>query len=81
MINTVTTDANGFADFFVVYPKLFAEWVKVEVTATVIVEGTEGQTKYELWLNILNEDVNSLDVFPAGFYSPFGQNADCSSVE
>jgi hypothetical protein len=39
----VTTSANGVADFNLVYLKSSAAWIKVEITASTIVSGTENQ--------------------------------------
>ncbi len=42
---TVVTDANGVGEFDLVYLKSSAAWIKVEVTASTVVSGTENQVK------------------------------------
>ncbi|ABI58100.1 hypothetical protein ACN2MM_14600 [Alkalilimnicola ehrlichii MLHE-1] len=71
---SITTDESGFADFEVRYPKDHAQWVRVELRATVggEVAGTEGERLRSFWLPVADDDVNELDTLPPGYNSPFG---------
>jgi hypothetical protein len=42
---TVVTDVNGVGDFDLIYLKSSAAWIRVEVTASTVVSGTENQGK------------------------------------
>ena len=42
---TVTTDSNGAATFYLQYPKSSAWFIEDEVTARVMVSGTESRAK------------------------------------
>ncbi len=44
--DTVTTDDNGVANFNLIYLKAFAIWIKDEITASLLVLGTETQSTY-----------------------------------
>ena len=71
---SITTDENGFADFEIRYPKDYAQWVRVELRATVgdDVAGTEGERLRSFWLPVADEDVNDFETLPPGYDSPFG---------
>lgn len=53
---TVTTDANGAATFYLQYPKSAAWFIKDEVTARVMVMGTESSAKTTLILPMSEPD-------------------------
>jgi len=46
----VTTDENGVAEFTLTYPKSSAGWVRDEITASVMVSGSETRSTYTMWL-------------------------------
>ena len=69
---TIRTDGNGFANFEIRYPKDHAQWVRVDLRASIEVDGTEGTRNREFWLPILADDIGDLDVDPPGRVSPFG---------
>jgi hypothetical protein len=74
-----TTDAGGFADFQVDYPKSFAQWAYASIRVTITaVGGTEGSTSTAFWLPILAADVQDVSIAPPGRLSPFGQASICS---
>jgi hypothetical protein len=75
-VYTVTTDANGFATFNIVYFKGYATWADIELTARTEVAGTESTKKASLTLPILITDIQG-DESPPGNPSPFGTTADC----
>ncbi len=72
MLKTVETDANGFADFYIVYPKENAGWVSVRLMATATVAGSEGSDQNEFVLSGASEDYTNEKVSPPGNPSPFG---------
>ena len=70
---SVTTDDNGSAIFAVLYPRSFASWVEVELSAAARVEGTEGEASRIFWLPALLDDLNAGDsIPPGGLVSTFG---------
>lgn len=72
---TIRTDGNGFANFEIRYPKDHAQWVQVDLGASVEVDGTEGTRNRWFWLPIAASDIQDLDVDPPGRVSPFGTGA------
>ena len=83
---TVTTDDDGSARFGVLYPRSFANWVEVELSAAARVEGTEGAAASVFWLPALLDDLRWASVSPpGGFVSEFGSGLDdpgaCLSTE
>lgn len=71
-VKTVETDANGFADFYIVYAKEYAFWVDVRLSATASVAGSEGLDQKEFRLVGLASDYTDVNVSPPGNPSPFG---------
>lgn len=70
--STVTTDENGFAQIEVVYPQEYAYWMKVELSASASVQGTESVRSVSFVLPGSTEDFGDADSNPPGFTSPFG---------
>lgn len=81
IVNTVETDANGFADFFIVYPQDFATWVDVQLSATTAVSGSEGSDLREFQLPVAAADLSNEDASPPGQPSPFGIGNSCNDTE
>ncbi len=77
---TVTTDANGFALFDVLYAKEFT-WVQVELEARAFVAGSEGLSRARFFLNGIESDFNNCTVAPPGAISPYGTATTCSCDE
>lgn len=48
--DNVTTDENGVAAFYLVYPKASAAWIRARIKASTIVLGTETQSTYTFGL-------------------------------
>lgn len=65
---SVTTDSDGNASFDVVYPKDYADWVNVKITASVQVSGTESAKSTRFLLPMSSGDAAS----PPGVVSPYG---------
>lgn len=72
---SVTTDSSGNAVFDVVYPKDYADWVNVKITASVQVSGTESAKSTRFLLPISSGDAAS----PPGVVSPYGTGSSCSN--
>jgi len=66
--STVTTDANGVANFNLTYLKTSAAWIETEITASTLVLGTETQSTYTLILPRSADD--SCEVMPNSPYNP-----------
>ncbi len=74
------TDATGTVPVQVLYPQDHSEWVRVKLTATATVAGTESSTSAAFRLAILAADVNtSTNGSPPGALSPYGQAALCTN--
>jgi hypothetical protein len=71
------TDANGTLITHVTYPKDHAYYVKVKLTATAVVQGTQSSTSTTFLLPGLAADFNSLTVAPPGPTSPYGTASTC----
>ena len=69
---TVTTNEDGLADVEVVYPQEYAYWMKVELSASTSVQGTESIRSVMFVLPGSVEDFEDADSNPPGFTSPFG---------
>lgn len=71
---TVSTDANGQANVTVRYAQDFANWVRVTLSATAAVGGTEATETRSFTLPIARDDLED----PPGFVSPFGEANACA---
>lgn len=76
---TVTTDAGGFATFFLQYGKNFALWVDTTITARAAAGGTESVQTQSWLLEVLANDVNDPNVPPPNVRSPFGVANVCTN--
>jgi hypothetical protein len=66
-----TTNESGQVYLRLVYPKSVATWIKTELTATAIVNNSEGRDSIREVLRALVDDV-SAEGAPAFVFSPFG---------
>lgn len=80
VVSSVTTDETGSAQFDVLYPQSFAQWVNVVISASASVTGTEFKESQEVFLAILADDL-SLDTVPPGQISPYGDSASCADTD
>ncbi len=71
----IVTDVNGNGAFDVVYPKDYASWTQVKVTATAQVSGTESVKAIRFLLPMSQSDSSS----PPGSTSPFGTANACTN--
>lgn len=74
---SVTTDAGGFATFFLQYGKNFASWLDVIITARASVGGTESVQSLPWELEVLAADIADVAVLPPNKVSPFGTGTSC----
>src|SRR3977135_3751652 len=76
---TGVTDANGFAQATILYPKNYARWTQVTLEAsTGGAGGTPATATFEL--EGLATDYSDLTVAPRGAPSPFGQSGSCADT-
>jgi hypothetical protein len=82
-IATVTTsavtDANGFAQFYVIYAKQFASWVKVKIEGRIYSYGDQSLGTTTFLLPGLRDDYKCT-TSPPGPISPFGMGAGANNV-
>lgn len=71
---TATTDANGFAQFYVIYAKQFANWAKVKIEGRIYSYGDQTLGTTQFYLPVLRDDVKCA-ASPPGPVSPFGLGA------
>lgn len=76
---TVTTDAGGFATFFLQYGKNFALWVDTTITARAAAGGTESVQTQKWLLEVLADDMKDPNVPPPNVTSPFGIANVCTN--
>ncbi len=64
--------ANGRATISLTYAESYAPWVRLRLTASATVSGTESSTSVEFIVSGASTDFNSQSNPPAGVVSPFG---------
>ena len=74
---TVEISEEGIAAFTIRWPQSYALWVKVRLTATATVGGTESVRHMDFVLPMAAEDLEP-NVTPPNQFSPFGLSADCT---
>lgn len=77
--SSVTTGADGTFEFSVIYAETYANWVRVRLTASTTVAGTESSDTVVFWLPASAADMNNTTNAPPGgnINSPFGTSASC----
>lgn len=77
--SSVTTGSDGTFEFSVIYAETYANWVRVRLTASTTVAGTESSDTVTFWLPALASDMSDTDSAPPGgnVVSPFGGSASC----
>jgi len=61
---SVTTDETGVGNFDLIYLKAHAAWIESEITADVLVLGTETRSTLTFWLPFAEEDACELPASP-----------------
>ena len=75
--NTFTTDANGKFDFAMRYPKIYAQWLTVQVGASATVASLPNRTTYSLGLASLASDYSTDGTYSPNQVSPYGTSFTC----
>ncbi len=77
--SSITTGEDGTFEFSVIYAETYANWVRVKLTASTTVTGTESSDTVTFWLPALASDMDNTDSAPPGgsVVSPFGGSASC----
>ena len=76
--SNVTTGTDGTFEFSVIYAETYANWVRVRLTASTSVAGTESSDSVVFWLPASSDDMDTSDAPPGGqLNSPFGTSASC----
>ncbi|MBK8164173.1 MAG: hypothetical protein IPK65_13870 [Gammaproteobacteria bacterium] len=77
--SNVSTGTDGTFEFDVRYAETYANWVRVQLTASTSVSGTESIDSVMFWLPASAADMDdSTEAPPGGFAdSPFGASASC----
>ena len=73
----VTTNSAGSAEFTMEYGQQYAFWVDFDLSAKVVVAGTESSTTFFFPASALADDLTDQAVTPAAYISPFGVASDC----
>lgn len=73
------TDSFGMTTVSLRYPRDRANWVRVELTVSGTVAGTESRARNAFWLSALSTDLAKYTVSPPGSNSPYGLSTSCSS--
>jgi hypothetical protein len=76
---TGITDASGFAQATISYPKNYASWAQVTLEASTGAAGATPATA-TFFLVGLATDYSDLNVAPPGAISPFGQSGSCADT-
>jgi len=76
---SLTTNSSGTAEFNVIYPEDHALWVRVTLTATATVAGTQSSTSSIFTLPMLSTYLTTITSSPPGYVSPYGTATSCSS--
>ncbi|MDC7524868.1 hypothetical protein PB998_13485 [Acinetobacter baumannii] len=77
--NKYTTDANGRFDLKIQYPKIYASWLTVQLTAKSTVSGSLIKGSTSLTLGYLTKDVSLTDLNGPNMESPYGIDPNCSN--
>ncbi len=72
------TNALGYLDMRVIYPRNFATWLQVRLRVTAVVAGTEGVGTNTIILPGVAGDYTSATVAPPGVRSPYGVASTCT---
>lgn len=77
--NKYTTDGNGRFDLKIQYPKIYASWLTVQLTAKSTVSGSLIKGSTSLTLGYLTKDVTVSDLIAPNILSPYGIDPNCSN--
>ncbi|MFU8926976.1 beta strand repeat-containing protein [Acinetobacter puyangensis] len=74
---TYTTDSEGKFDFTIRYPKIYAQWLNVQIGASSTVASLPTRTVYNLGLPSLTNDYSTDGTYGPNLTSPYGTQASC----
>ena len=77
LVTSGKTDALGITTVSLRYPRDRANWVRVELTVTGVVSGTESVARASFKLPALAKDLSDIAVNPPGRFSPYGSSGSC----
>lgn len=77
--NKYTTDGNGRFDLKIQYPKIYASWLTVQLTAKSTVSGSLIKGSTSLTLDYLKKDVTVSDGIAPNILSPYGIDPNCTN--
>lgn len=72
--------SNGRATISLTYAESYAPWVRLRLTASATVSGTESSTSVEFFVSGSADDFSSVANPPAGVVSPFGASPRAGTV-
>ena len=75
---TGKTNALGYLDMRVIYPREYASWLQVRLRVTAVVAGTEGVGTATFILPGIAGDYTSATVAPPDVVSPYGTSTTCT---
>ena len=73
------TNALGYLDMRVIYPREFASWLEMRLRVTAVVAGTEGASTATFILPRIASDYTSETITPPGVDSPYGRASSCTN--
>ncbi|MBL3826296.1 MULTISPECIES: Ig-like domain-containing protein [unclassified Marinobacter] len=77
--SSIVSATDGSADFSLIYPQSHCNWVRVELTATVRVGGSESVESSEFFLSCAASDLDNTDIPPpGGIEGLYGSAQDCT---
>lgn len=76
-IATYTTDTEGKFDFTIRYPKIYAQWLNVQIGASSTVASLPNRTTYNLGLPPLATDYSTDGTSGPNLTSPYGTTNSC----
>lgn len=79
VVSNGKTDALGMATVSLRYPRDRGNWVRVELTVSGAVAGTESRARNAFWLPALATDLQKYGISPPGYESPYGVAPSCHS--
>ena len=72
-----TTDSEGKFDFTIRYPKIYSQWLNVQIGAASTVSTLPTRTTYDLGLPPLSSDYSTDGSYGPNLTSPYGTNGNC----
>lgn len=72
-----TTDAEGKFDFTIRYPKIYAQWLDIQVGASSTVASLPNRTTYNVGLASASSDYSTDGTYGPNLISPYGTLGNC----